>query len=65
MIVHGEQGDEQTYHVAVVNWVLGLVGLCAVAGTGAVVYVGAALVIAGPTARDFIRLLRRALERGG
>jgi lipopolysaccharide exporter len=35
MIVHGKQGDEQTYHVAVVNWVLGFVGLCAVAGTGA------------------------------
>ncbi|HEY0992394.1 MAG TPA: oligosaccharide flippase family protein [Kofleriaceae bacterium] len=35
MIVHGKQGDEQTYHVAVVNWVLGGVGLCAIAGTGA------------------------------
>jgi len=35
MIVHGKKGDEQTYHVAVVNWVLGFVGLCAVAGTGA------------------------------
>lgn len=35
MIVHGRQSDEQTYHVAVVNWVLGTVGLCAIAGTGA------------------------------
>jgi PST family polysaccharide transporter len=35
MIVHGKHGDEQTYHVAVVNWVLGGVGLCAIAGTGA------------------------------
>jgi hypothetical protein len=31
---------------------------------GAVVYVVAALVIAGPTARDFLQLLRRALKRG-
>jgi len=36
MIVHGGRGDDQTYHVAVVNLVLGFVGLCAVAGTGAV-----------------------------
>jgi lipopolysaccharide exporter len=35
MIVHGVKGDEQTYHVAVVNLVLGFVGLCAIAGTGA------------------------------
>jgi len=36
IIVHGVKGDEQTYHVAVLNVVLGFVGLCAVAGTGAV-----------------------------
>lgn len=35
MIVHGPKGDEQTYHAAVVNVVFGLVGLCAIAGTGA------------------------------
>src|SRR4029079_2635809 len=35
MIVHGKHADEHTYHVAVVNWVLGGVGLCAIAGTGA------------------------------
>lgn len=35
MIVHGPRGSEQTYHVAVVNLVFGLVGLCAIAGTGA------------------------------
>jgi hypothetical protein len=32
---------------------------------GAAVYVAAALVIAGPTSRDFLQLLRRALKRGG
>jgi PST family polysaccharide transporter len=32
---------------------------------GALVYVAAAFAIAGPTARDFLRLLRRALKRGG
>ncbi len=32
--------------------------------TGAVVYVGAALVLARPIARDFLQLLRRALKRG-
>jgi lipopolysaccharide exporter len=31
---------------------------------GAVTYVAAALVLAGPTARDFLQLLRRALKRG-
>ncbi|HEX7842910.1 MAG TPA: hypothetical protein VF469_35800, partial [Kofleriaceae bacterium] len=31
---------------------------------GAVTYVVAALVLAGPTARDFLQLLRRALKRG-
>jgi PST family polysaccharide transporter len=31
---------------------------------GAVSYVVAALVLAGPTARDFLQLLRRALKRG-
>lgn len=36
MIVHGVKGDEQTFHVSVINLVLGVVGLCAVAGTGAV-----------------------------
>ena len=30
---------------------------------GAVTYVAAALVVAGPTARDFLQLLRRALKR--
>jgi lipopolysaccharide exporter len=35
MIVHGVKGDEETYHVAVVNLVFGFVGLCAIAGTGA------------------------------
>ena len=35
MIVHGAKGDEQTFHVAIVNWTLGVIGLCAVAGTGA------------------------------
>lgn len=35
MIVHGAKGDEQTYHAAVVNLAFGFVGLCAVAGTGA------------------------------
>jgi PST family polysaccharide transporter len=35
MIVHGARGDEQTYHVSVMNLVLGVVGLCAVAGAGA------------------------------
>jgi PST family polysaccharide transporter len=35
MIVHGAKGDEETYHVAVVNLVLGFIGLCAIAGTGA------------------------------
>ncbi len=34
MIVHSAKGDEQTYHAAVVNLVFGLVGLCAIAGTG-------------------------------
>ena len=35
MIVHGAKGFEQTFHAAVVNWTLGFVGLCAIAGTGA------------------------------
>jgi PST family polysaccharide transporter len=35
MIVHGAKGDEQTFHAAIVNWTLGLIGLCAIAGTGA------------------------------
>ncbi|TMQ12532.1 MAG: oligosaccharyltransferase [Deltaproteobacteria bacterium] len=35
MIVHGVRGDEQTYHLAVVHVVCGLVGLGAIAGTGA------------------------------
>ncbi len=35
MIVHGVKGDEQTFHVSVMNFVLGFIGLCAVAGTGA------------------------------
>lgn len=35
MIVHGPKGDEQTYHVSLVNLVFGFVGLCAIAGTGA------------------------------
>jgi len=35
MIVHGQKGDEQTYHVSVVNLVFGFVGLGAIAGTGA------------------------------
>ena len=35
MIVHGAKGEDQTYHVAVVNLALGFIGLCAVAGTGA------------------------------
>lgn len=35
MVVHGQKGDEQTYHASVVNLVFGFVGLCAVAGTGA------------------------------
>jgi PST family polysaccharide transporter len=35
MIVHGAKGDEQTYHVSMVNLVLGFIGLCGVAGTGA------------------------------
>ena len=34
MIVHGAKGDEQTFHVAVVNFVLGFVGLGAIAGAG-------------------------------
>ncbi len=34
MIVHGVNGAEQTYHVAVINLVLGVVGLCLIAGTG-------------------------------
>lgn len=34
MIVHGAKGDEQTYHVAVINLVLGFVGLGAIAGVG-------------------------------
>jgi PST family polysaccharide transporter len=33
-------------------------------GVGAVTYVVAALVLAGPIARDFLQLLRRALKRG-
>jgi PST family polysaccharide transporter len=36
MIVHGVKGDDQTFHVAVMNLVLGFVALCAVAGAGAV-----------------------------
>ena len=35
MIVRGIEGAEQTYHVAVVNLVCGVVGLAAAAGTGA------------------------------
>jgi PST family polysaccharide transporter len=35
MIVHGARGDEETYHVSVVNLAFGLIGLCAIAGTGA------------------------------
>jgi lipopolysaccharide exporter len=35
MIVHGAKGDEQTYHASVVNLALGLIGLGAIAGTGA------------------------------
>ncbi len=35
MIVHGVEGPEPTYHVAVLNLVFGVVGLCAIAGTGA------------------------------
>lgn len=35
MIVHGAKGDEQTYHVSVVNLVLGFVGLGTIAGVGA------------------------------
>jgi lipopolysaccharide exporter len=34
MIVHGLKSDEKTYHVAVVNFAFGFVGLCAAAGTG-------------------------------
>src|SRR5205814_8565025 len=32
---------------------------------GALVYVAAAFVLAGPTARDFLQLLRKALRRSG
>lgn len=32
---------------------------------GAVAYIAAAFALAGPTARDFVQLLRRALRRGG
>jgi lipopolysaccharide exporter len=35
MIVHGTKGDEETYHVSMVNLAFGLVGLAAVAFTGA------------------------------
>ena len=35
MVVHGPRGDDETYHVAVVNFAFGFVGLCAIAGTGA------------------------------
>lgn len=34
MVVHGPKSFEQTYHVAVTNLTLGVVGLCLVAGTG-------------------------------
>jgi PST family polysaccharide transporter len=34
MIVHGPKGDEESYHVAIVNLAFGIFGLCVVAGTG-------------------------------
>lgn len=34
MVVHGPKGDEETYHVAMINLVFGFVGLCAIAWTG-------------------------------
>lgn len=34
MVVHGPKGAEETWHVAMVNLVFGLIGLCAIAGTG-------------------------------
>jgi len=35
MVVHGPKGDEETYHAAVVNLAFGVIGLCAIAFTGA------------------------------
>jgi PST family polysaccharide transporter len=34
MVVHGGQGDEQTYHAAVINFLFAVIGLSAIAFTG-------------------------------
>jgi O-antigen/teichoic acid export membrane protein len=59
MIVHGAKGDEQTYHAAVVNLVFGLVGLCAIAGTGT----WFAPVFHAPGFRGVVRSTREQVAR--